>query len=188
MNVKLIRRGAAAFGVAALAAAGVVGLGATAANAAAVSPGTTAYWISPVYDSQEIAVAGGSGSIGTRLIQWYNDGGDEQKWYFDGIYDDAGHYQGFELRNKNSGMCMDTDGAAGDALFQTYCNPADTGQIFNNVPNFSQWGIVTSYSYINKETGLALDVSGYSYGEGANIDLWYQNGQANQDFWLTATS
>ncbi|WP_042370951.1 RICIN domain-containing protein [Streptacidiphilus neutrinimicus] len=187
MNTKRIRRVSAALTVAAAAAAIALGPGAGAANAS-TSYGSTPYWIAPVYDSQEIAVADSSGSVGARLIQWYNDGGNEQKWYFDGVYNAQGQYQGFDLRNKNSGMCMDTDGNAGDTLFQTYCNEADTGQIFTNYANFNEFGVTVSYTFINKETGLALDVSGYSYGEGANLDLWYQNGQANQAFFLTQTS
>lgn len=91
-------------------------------------------------------MSGGSYSVGAPLIQWYDDDGGEQKWYFDGVYNAQGQYQGFELGNQNSGMCMDTDGLAGDQLFQTYCNEADTGQIFNNCPNFNEYGIVTSYT------------------------------------------
>jgi ricin-type beta-trefoil lectin protein len=186
MNAKHLRRAAAAVGITALTAGGMVGLGAGAAAASTVA-GTTAYWISPAYDSQEIAVAGGDTSVGGRLIQWYNDGGDEQKWYFDSVYNSSGYLVGYLLRNKNSGMCMDTDGIAGDELFQTYCNEDDTGQIFTSKLNDSYFHVVT-YTYINVETGLALDVSGFSYGEGANIDLWYPNGVGNQDFNVAATS
>ena len=116
-------------------------------------------------------------------IQWYNDGAGEQKWYFDNVSDQNGGSEGVMLRNENSGLCLVTDGTAGDQVYQWPCNPATPGELFWH------YGLIGSDNYFqNRMTGLYLDVSGYSYGAGANIDLWYSNNQPNQDFWVTNVS
>ncbi|HEV3173655.1 MAG TPA: RICIN domain-containing protein [Actinocrinis sp.] len=154
-----------------------------------VSYGTTPYWIAASNSVMPVSVADASYDAGHRVIQWYNTGGDEQKWYFDGVTDEnTGQYLGFLLRNKRSGMCLDTDGVPGDELFQEPCSPYAYGQIFNNTPNYDVFGIIISWSYSNYDTGLELDVAGVSVSAGANIDLWYPNNQINQNFYLTQTS
>jgi ricin-type beta-trefoil lectin protein len=191
LNTQRIRRlvtALVATGAAALMA--VAGAGAAqAATGLTVTPGSTAYWIAPTPDSMAMSVADASTTPGTRVIQWYNTGGNEQKWYFDGVYDGSGAYLGFLLRNKNSGQCLDTDGAAGDGLFQNYCDPTSRPtQIFNNFPNYDAYGILISWRYQNRQTGLWLDDYGRSLNAGNIIDLWYQNYNDNQDFFLTQTS
>jgi hypothetical protein len=191
MNSQHFRRFAAAVVAAAAVIIGAVG-GAGAANAATgytVSQGTTSYWIAPTIDSMAVAVADASYTPGTRVLQWYNTGGNEQKWYFDGVYDNTGKYVGFLLRNKNSGQCLDTDSYAGDTLFQNYCDPnGRPQQIFNNFPNYDAYGFIISWRYQNSQTGLWLDVSGDSLNPGTGLDLWYQNWNDNQDFFLTQSS
>lgn len=148
-----------------------------------VSQDTQAHWITAAYDGMNVAVADGATYWGAPVIQWYNTGGTEQKWYFDQVYDQNGSLQGYMLRNEHSNLCLVTDGTAGDQLYQWPCNPAIAGEVF--------W--YGSASYVNTEvyfydSGLLLDVSGYSYGAGADIDLWYDNGGGNQFFWITDVS
>ena len=193
MNIQRIRRFAAAAVAAAAALTGTVAsAGAAHADAGyTVSRGSTPYWIASTIDSMAVSVADASTTVGqsTRIIQWYNTGGDEQKWYFDGVTNSAGQYVGFLLRNKHSGLCMDTDLYAGDALFQNTCDPnSRPTQIFNNHPNYDAFGILISWRYQNLLTGWWLDVSGRSLNPGTIIDLWYQNYNDNQDFFLTQTS
>src|SRR5262249_15613801 len=148
-----------------------------------------AYWIAPVIDSMAVSVADASTTVRTRIIQWYNTGGNEQKWYFDGVYDSAGNHLGFLLRNKNSGQCLDTDLVAADTVFQNVCDPVNRPmQIFNNVPTYNAYGRPMIWRYQNRLTGLWLDLSGASINPGANIDLWYQNFDENQAFFLTQAS
>jgi hypothetical protein len=144
-----------------------------------VTYGTQAYWITAGYDGLNVAVADGSISPGTRLIQWDNDGAAEQKWYFDTVSND-GNFVGYLIRNENSDLCVQTDGNAGDALVQEYCDANDANQLFTG--GFSE----TSH-YQNNQTGLWMDVQGFCYNRGADIDAWYGNGQPNQDFIQTPT-
>jgi ricin-type beta-trefoil lectin protein len=191
MNTRIARRLAAA----ATASAAALGCAVATGGAAhadtvtyVVSPGTAPYWIAATNTGMPIAVAGAANWAGARIIQWYNTGGDEQKWYFDGVYDTSDDYIGFMLRNKNSGLCIDTDGVAGDVLVQTSCNPYDRGQLFWDEQDQDALGFPEGWDFTNIGTGLKLDVSGASTNEGADIDLWYDNGGINQHFILTQTS
>jgi len=192
MKSILSGRAALRCGGAVLAAGIVLGVGATAANASSgpvyseggytVYEGTQAKWITAEYDGMNVAVAGGSTSVGARVIQWYNDGGSEQKWYFDAVYDGSSGFEGYLIRNENSGLCLSTDGIAGDRMTQEPCNP----QLYPEWFAIDSWG--TDNQFYNRQTGLYMDVSGYSYTAGANVDLWYSNGGDNQWFWITDTS
>lgn len=178
---------------AALALAAVAALGGTAAaHASAGGGGSYAYggytvllddqahYITASYDGMNVAIPSASQLIGTRAIQWYVNGGAEQKWFYDQVYGSDGGFEGILLRNDNSGQCLSTDGWAGDTVFQESCDPTNSAQWF--------WRYGTdgaSNEFQNRYTGYYLDVSGFSYGAGANIDLWYSNGGGNQVFWST---
>lgn len=188
MRKILSGRGALRAGAAALTASAVLGAGVGAAHASAsasyTSGGYTVYqssqakWITAEHDGMNVAVADNGTDAGHRVVQWYNDGGAEQKWYFDQVYDSASGFEGYLLRNQNSGLCLSTDGNAGDTLFQDYCNPANVAEWFTVGTSGADNRI------FNRHTGLYLDVSGYSYAAGADMDLWYWNGYSNQWFWI----
>jgi hypothetical protein len=174
MSTRFPRR----FTAAALAATTAVSIGvsATAAHAATgniVDYGSQAHWITATYDGMNVAVANAAGWAGAPVIQWYNDGGTEQKWYFDYVLDAEGGFQGYEVRNENSGMCLYNDEVAGDTMVQEPCDPNNSGELF--------W-ITSGHIYAHFGPLLYVDVSGVSYGAGANIDGWYQNGGINQNF------
>ncbi|HWC80372.1 MAG TPA: RICIN domain-containing protein [Pseudonocardiaceae bacterium] len=167
-----------------------LGVGAALATAGAASAAPAAHpqdagwqisWSSPYlitasYDLLNVAVSQGSTANGAPIIQWPADGGSEQVWYF-GTETYDGVYQGTVIDNGNSGKCIQTDGVAGDGLTQGTCYYGDTDQ------EFSINGSLGGYdSFQNVATGLYLDVSGYSWSQGANIDLWYNNAQPNQTF------
>ena len=165
----------------AVAAVGLAGLGATAGAAHADETGWGVSWSGPYlitasYDLQAVAVSGGATSGGAPIIQWPSYGGNEQLWEFgtetyDGVYD------GTLIMNVNSGLCLNTDGVAGDQLDQEICYDGNPNELYNVN------GSLGSYDSIsNVGSGLYLDVSGYSWNEGAAIDLWYQNNQPNQTF------
>ncbi|HXR72552.1 RICIN domain-containing protein [Actinocrinis sp.] len=185
----LTRRAALRASAAALTAAAVFGATTTAANASSggsyseggytVYLDTQAHWITPEFSGMNVSVADNSTAAFHRVIQWYNDGGAEQKWYFDAVYDSSSGFEGYLLRNENSGQCLSTDGQAGDTLFQEACNPGLLTEWF------TRGGSSPDNWFYNRYTGLYLDVSGYSYAAGTNLDLWYWNGGDNQWFYVT---
>lgn len=136
----------------------------------------TSYLISASYDGQDLAVPGGSSTPGTRIIQWPADGGAEQLWNFGNVIDN-GQDIGTLIQNGATGMCITTDGNAGDTVYEETCEATATSQLFEVSGNLGTYDTI-----YNIATGLYLDVSGYSGNEGANIDLWYWNGQGNQSF------
>jgi hypothetical protein len=171
-----------------VAALGVGGVVATATAASASPPyhtvaGTSSHFISENNDSLVVAVANAANWGGAPVIQWSNTGGSEQRWYFDTIEDSSNTpypYEGFTtlylLRNANSGLCLDTDGRAGDQLFQAPCDVTDYGQWFGEA---SYW---FGNEFYDVGSALWLDVSGNSYGLGAAVDEWTWNGNGNQVF------
>jgi hypothetical protein len=64
-------------------------------------------------------VSGGSTSAGAPIIQWWADSGAEQEWLL------PRKYRNGEIYNQNSGMCITTDGVAGDQLYQDYCSNSE---------------------------------------------------------------
>jgi hypothetical protein len=165
-------------------AAGLITTGTAHADTLTYSQGTQAYWISPAYNGLELAVADGSTTDGTRVIQWPNDGGAEQKWFFDPVYDN-GSLLGYMIRNDNSGLCMWTDDQAGDDIYQGICTPDTVQDVFTwSSPD----GGLDNYFREAGSPSLNLDISGASYNWGADLDGWYHNGNINQDFTVTPTS
>jgi len=137
------------------------------AHAAQVSSFST---LVPSSDWLNVAVAGGSTSPGAPIIQWWATGGAEQEWQLP-----ANNTTG-EIINQNSGMCITTDGVAGDQLFQEPCQGSVT-QLWYAQHSFDAPNVFQS------PTGLVMDVDGYAMYAGGHIDAWYENGQANQYFW-----
>jgi hypothetical protein len=180
LTTKLLVRRVARLG--AVAALGIAALGAT-AGAAQAEAGYAVSWSSPYlitasYDLYDVAVADGSTANDAPVIQWPADDGSEQTWYFGtATYD--GVYQGTFIKNANSGECLDTDGNAGDQVVQSVCAFGDGYDMFN-----LDGGLDAYDALYNIGTGLYLDVSGYSWNAGADIDLWYGNNQPNQTFFL----
>ena len=165
----------------AVAAVGLAGVGATAGGAQADSGGYAVSWSSPYlitasYDLLNVAVSDGSTSGGAPIIQWPADGGGEQVWLF-GTETLDGVYQGTFIENGNSGLCLNTDGVAGDQLDQENCYFGNGNELFSVNGNLGSYD-----SFTNVGSGLNLDVNGYSWNEGAPIDLWYSNDQPNQTF------
>jgi hypothetical protein len=151
-----------------------------AAAASADQYGPTAYSSSTPYwtlnaenSSLAIDVSGASTAPGAPIIQWYDNGGNNQHWQY------ATDYQVGPIINENSGMCITTDGIPGDQLVQMPCVGAMA----------QEWMVVDSTdvtrparSFYNPYFGLEVDVYGDSPWAGAPIDAWYPNGQNNQAF------
>lgn len=145
-----------------------------------VSYGTRAYFIDAQTTSMVVAVSQASSAAGAPLIQWYNTGGSEQKWYLDAVFDLTGSFRGYELRNQNSGQCIRFDGTVGDGLTQQPCSLPDTNELWSfSDPTWTGGHYISSNVY-----GYQFDVYQNSYSAGAIIDGYWPEEAYNQMFWL----
>jgi hypothetical protein len=121
-------------------------------------------------------VSGGSTAIGAPVIQWWLNGGANQRWNVSQVAD--GYSQ---IINVKSGQCLTTDQRAGDGLYQFPCVTGAASQEWNihgMTANDTRGRSIT-----NPSTGLAVDVYRSSSAPGATIDAWYDNGgKDNQAF------
>jgi Ricin-type beta-trefoil lectin domain-like len=160
---------------AALAAAPAVLLGLAAGPASATTYSATNVYLAPESSSvtQFLDVSGASQSWGAQVIQWYLNGGANQKWNIQNLADGNK-----EFVNANSGQCLTTDGVAGDGVYQFPCVGAKSQEWSTNLVV----GNATDYTIKSALSGLYLDVNGGSRNAGAVIDTWYGNGGNNQYF------
>ena len=118
-------------------------------------------------------IDGASGSPGAPLIDWGEDGGENQYFTFRPV----GSY--YEIVNDYSQMCLYGDGYAGDGIFQMPCG--------NDLPQ-ELWATglppdSTQFYWIeNPFSGLYMDVDGDSTSPGTQVIQWYWNGGGNQCF------
>ena len=123
-----------------------------------------------------VEVVGASGAAGASVDQWVLNGGANQVWYLQPY---NSHYR---FVNKQSGLCLASDGVAGHAVFQWYCGSFAEEQWDTDIVA----GNLIGYSIRNVASNLYLDVSGASGSAGAAIDTWYWNGGHNQFFTANA--
>jgi Ricin-type beta-trefoil lectin domain-like len=136
-----------------------------------VTPNNTFYMM--------LDVSGASTSPGAGVIDWWANGGANQKWNWvlvdsiDGIY---------VLQNQNSGQCLTSDGIPGDQVYQMPCNYGENQEWYTDLPTQYEESVASSATLKNVASGLYLDVYGDSPWPGASIDTWYYNGNPNQYF------
>jgi hypothetical protein len=173
MSSRLIRR-ALPLAVAAVAAAGSL-----ATVASADSYGPTA--VSNVNSGKQLDMRGASTAPGAIAIQYHGTGwaglitGENQRWYVP--RPDATSPS--EIRNLHSGECLTTDGVAGHAIYQSYCN----GSALQQWQPHSQWAwsaLAYKTYFQNPATGLVMDVNQASTADSAAVVGWYYNGGTNQ--------
>lgn len=119
-----------------------------------------------------VEVVGASGDVGARVDQWVLNGGANQVWYMEPY---NSHYR---FVNKQSGLCLATDGFAGTPVYQWTCNTSTAEQWDTNLVA----GNTIGYSIRNVYNSLYLDVAGDSRSAGGGLDTWYANGGYNQYF------
>jgi hypothetical protein len=115
-------------------------------------------------------VSGASQTPGAPVIQYWWNGGNNQKW----VEVPAGDGW-IEIVNVNSGQCLTPSNystAAGAAMVQYPCYGVPT----------QKWYKYSSGQFLNQGSRLWLDVNGESVWPGATIDQWYWNGHKNQYF------
>ncbi len=162
--------------VAAAATAGLLGAGTAPASASSGFAVRLAPLSNPFLN---VEVRGASLSPGATVDQWSFNGGANQVWTFQPSVSPGGHYQ---VVNRQSGLCLTSDGVAGDTLYQDYCRDGATLQLWdtNLVP-----GNLLSYTIRNTGSGLYMDVRGGSGWQGADIITWYFNNGDNQFYSAT---
>jgi hypothetical protein len=118
-------------------------------------------------------VNGASTAPGAGVIDWYANGGANQVWTFIPFGNST-----YEIQNAGSGLCLTTDGVAGDGVYQLQCVGGDQQKWITGLTPSA----VGAYPIRSVSSGLFLDVSGNTAWPGAAIDTWYWNGQNNQYF------
>jgi hypothetical protein len=165
------RRAGAAL-AAVLASAGMAGAAASHADAAPYYETLRAQ-----HSGLNLDVQGASKQPYAPVIQWYANGGDNQKWRI------PGDRQTGPIVNKNSQMCLTTDGISNHQLFQYPCYGGPLQRFSIATASTSPGGLLKVVTIQNPATGLAVDVSGHSQWAGAGVNLWYPNANDNQTFY-----
>lgn len=119
-------------------------------------------------------VNGGSTVNGAGIIQWPQNGGNNQQWQ---ITNNGGGY--YKVTNRNSGLALDVNSSS-------TANGASIIQWTWNGGNNQQWQLTATsdgiYKAINRNSSLALDVNGASVTNGAGIIQWPWNSGNNQQW------
>jgi len=155
------------------------------AAAGAVSPAahadTTYSKLMAQHSGMVIDVQGGSTERGAPVIQWYDNGGANQHWTLPITRAaNLGDVATDTVLNQNSGMCLTTDGVAGDQLYQYPCLTTASGEPFPTqeweVKRVNANGVTWGSDVLrNPSSGLVVDVSQSSYRPGAPIIAWPEN-------------
>jgi len=165
-----VRRTAAILGAGALMTLGAAATPATASTGPDYHPLiSNSSWLN-------VGVRGGSTSSGADVIQWWADGAADQQWWGFKYAGDGSNVVRFQ--NQGSGLCLTTDGVPGHWVYQQPCDSANGRQAWQR----SYVWFYSGYTLYNPATGLNLDLQSNSYWGGADIDVWYPNGQVNQIF------
>jgi hypothetical protein len=119
-------------------------------------------------------VNGASTASGAGVIQWPQNGGNNQQWI---ITDNGNGY--YKILNRNSGLSLDVNGAS-------TANGAGIIQWPWNGGNNQQWQLTSTstgiYKVINRNSGEVVDVTGASTANGASVIQWPWNGGNNQQW------
>jgi len=127
-----------------------------------------------INSSEALDVNGASTANGAAIIQWPQNGGNNQQWV---ISDNGSGY--YKITNRNSGEALDVNGAAttvGAGIIQWPWNGG----------NNQQWQLTSLstgiYKVANRNSGLVLDVNSASTANGAGIIQWTWSSAANQEW------
>jgi hypothetical protein len=165
-----IRRLAAAAVLAAALAAPSAANAADAVYGAAIGTGATA-------TTGVLDVAGGSTSLGAKVIQYPATNGSNQRWNLIPLSGDR-----IQIVSQKSGMCLTTSGVVGQQLYLWTCNGGTRQEWVSNAGPIN-WYVDAHYGDIyNPTTGLTVAVDGGSGLAGTRIIGWYDNNTASQDF------
>ncbi len=119
------------------------------------------YRLLNINSGDALDVNGASTASGANVIQWPQNGGNNQQWI---ITSSSGGY--YTLTNRNSSILLDVNGASTS-------QGAGIVQMTSNGGNDQQWQLTAIstgvYEVTNRNCGLVLDVSGASTANGTGI-------------------
>lgn len=143
--------------------------------------GTNYYEIININSGKLLDVQDGNTDIGANLNQFERNNTESQYWYFKECGN--GYYN---IISKLSGLCIDISGGIttnNGTNVQLYDDNSSEGQKFRfqpiNIINYNTYEIETKL-----DSNKVVDVSGGSYDEGANVQLWSADNVNQQRFTL----
>lgn len=135
-----------------------------------------AYRIAARHSGKLLDVSENSSADGANIIQWENNGNDNQIWRI-WILDE--NY--YKIESKSSGKVMDVYNASTD-------DGANIVQWEYSGGDHQKWTITETdpgyYNFASKLSGKVIDIDGASTANGANVWQWTLNGGNNQQFQL----
>jgi hypothetical protein len=151
---------------------------ATGAWTGASNPAAATDRITASHSGLLLDVSGGATADGSKVIQWSDTGGSNQRWRLT-----RGTGNVYTITGVASGKCLEVPGqspAQGTRLDIYPCN-GGTNQ---------QWALVntnsSTYQLVNLVSGQVADVVSGSTATGAEVEQWAGNGGANQKWTFTA--
>jgi hypothetical protein len=123
-------------------------------------------------------VSGNATADGSKIIQWSDTGGSNQRWRLTNLTGNV-----YTVTGVGSGKCLEDPGQSatqGTRLDIATCN-GGAGQ---------QWALTntgsSTYQMVNLASGQVADVVSGATTTGAEVDQWTNNGGANQKWTFTA--
>jgi len=127
-----------------------------------------------INSGEELDVNGASTASGAGIIQWSQNGGNNQQWII--TNNGIGYYQ---ITNRNSSDALDINGASTNSGAGAIQWPWNGG-------NNQQWQLTSVstgiYKATNRNSGMVLDVSGASTTNGAGIVQSTSNSGSDQQW------
>lgn len=125
-------------------------------------------------------VSGGATADGSKIIQWSDTGGTNQRWRLTRLTGNV-----YTLTGVASGKCLEVPGQSttqGTRLDIATCNggPAQQWALTGTGPGAS------TYQMVNLATGQVADVVSGATTTGAEVEQWAGNGGGNQKWSFTA--
>ena len=146
---------------------------------------TNYYKIVATHSAKALDVQNGGINIGTNIDQYDQNGTDNQFWYFK----DCGNGY-YSIISKANGLYLDIAGGAigncGANVQLYYSNNSDAQQFKLEHVNIVESGTYEIETKLN--SNMVVDVSGGSYDNGANVQLWTADNVNQQKFILEPQS
>jgi subtilisin family serine protease len=148
------------------------------------SIGSGYFTIANVYSNNMLDVAGAGQLPGTNVHQWEPNSTDAQKWLFADTGDNDGSYYVISACN---GLYLDIAGASSalGANVWVYTGNLTNAQKFylHEIRAEVPTGTYPIYSNLtNSANAIAVDISGGSLANGANVQIWVSNNTGAQRF------
>jgi len=144
------------------------------------------FYITSVNSNLCLDVIGASTNAGTNVEQWYCNQQANQQWTIQSL-----SFGVYSITSVNSNLCLDVTGQstnAGTNVEQWYCNGQTNQQwiLVQLIP--SQLQLQGTFYITSVNSNLCLDVIGDSTNAGTNVQQWYCDQQANQQWTIQSVT